>query len=277
MVILDVLSDILVGVAVGSSTIVDTFSMIVTVIDDPSSMGASTVEILDVLSDILVGVAVGSSITVDTFSVIVISPLNVCAVSDVEPDVCDGMFSVVARLSEDVVSAEVTGEGSNVEAGDGVTSSVVGGGDAASSEVGTDVWLVVSGGLGGGDDVVGIVGDGAVMIMSSGQVGLLPKKVTSARNTQSEPGESLNRIISTGIVVTGDKHTRTKEVLDVIPTLASCIRALLFSSACIVCTPIPSSGQLNITTSTLSTLLKVGVFMSTVISMLGAVVCIVSS
>ena len=132
-------------------------------------MGTSTVVILDVFSDILVGVAVGSSITVDTFSVIVISPLNVCAVSDVEPDVCDDIFSVVARLSEDVVSAEVTGEGSNVEAGDGVTSSVVGGGDVVSSEVGTDALLVVSGGLGGDNDVVCLVGGGE-MTMSSGHV-----------------------------------------------------------------------------------------------------------
>ena len=117
---------------------------------------------------------------------------------------------------------------------------------------------------------------GSVMTISSGHVTPLPMKVTSATCTQSEPGESLNRRTSTGIVVLGDKHTRTKEVQDVILTLAVYNRALLFSSACIVCTPIPSCGQLNITTSILSTPLKVGVFKSTVMSVLEAVVCIVS-
>ena len=72
---------------------------------------------------------------------------------------------------------------------------------------------------------------GSVMIISGGQMTPLPKKVTSARCTQSESGESLNRRISIGIVVAVDKHTRTKEVQDVIPTLAICIRALLCSIA----------------------------------------------
>ena len=68
------------------------------------------------------------------------------------------------------------------------------------------------------------------MTMSDGHVGLLPWKVTSARYTQSESGESLNRRISTGIVVRGDKHTRTKEVQDVTSILTVCSRALLFSN-----------------------------------------------
>ena len=72
---------------------------------------------------------------------------------------------------------------------------------------------------------------GSVMTISGGHMIPLPKKVTSAMCTQSEPGESLNRIINTGIVVAVDKHTRTKEVQDMISTLTVCIRALLFSSA----------------------------------------------
>ena len=72
---------------------------------------------------------------------------------------------------------------------------------------------------------------GSVITMSGGHVTPLPKKATSASCTQSEPGESLNRRISTGIVVAVDKHTRTKEVQDVISTLAVCTRALLFSNA----------------------------------------------
>ena len=70
----------------------------------------------------------------------------------------------------------VIGKGMYVEAGD----VVVGGSDVVSSEVGTDVWLVVSGGLGGDDDVTG-VDVGGVMTISGGQVGLLPQKITSAR------------------------------------------------------------------------------------------------
>ena len=118
---------------------------------------------------------------------------------------------------------------------------------------------------------------GSVMTISGGHVTPLPKKVTSATCTQSEPGESLNRRISIGIVVAVDKHTRTKEVQDVISTLVVCISALLFSNACTISTPIPSCGLLNITTSILSTLVKVGVSKSTVISVKAAVVCIVSS
>ena len=72
---------------------------------------------------------------------------------------------------------------------------------------------------------------GSVMTISGGQVIPLPKKVTSARCTQSEPGESVNRRISIGIVVAVDKHTRTKEVQDVTSILAVCSRALLFSNA----------------------------------------------
>ena len=65
-----------------------------------------------------------------------------------------------------------------------------------------------------------------MMTMSSGQVGLLPQKVTSARCTQSEPGWRKNRRVSTGIVhvvMVDNKHTRTKELQDMISTLASCI------------------------------------------------------
>ena len=116
---------------------------------------------------------------------------------------------------------------------------------------------------------------GSVMTISGGHVAPLPKKVTSARNTQSEPGESLNRRASNGIVVMLDKHTRTKEVQDVILTLAFCSRTLLFSSACTVCTPIPHCGQLNITTSILSTLLKHGVSRkSKMMSVLDATCCL---
>ena len=127
-----------------------------------------------------------------------------------------------------------------------------------------------------GSVVTGSVVD-SVMTISCGHVTPLPKKVTSATCTQLESGESLNRRISIGIVVAVVKHTRTKEVQDVISTLAVCSRASLSSNTCIVCTPIPSCGQLNITTSILSTLIKVGVRKSTVISVKAAAVCIVSS
>ena len=169
--------------------------------------------ILDVLSDILVGVAVGSSTIADTFSVIVINPSIVCTWSDVGPDVFNGMFSVVARLSEDVVSAEVTGEESNVEAGDGVMFIVVESSDVVSSEVGTDVRLVVSGGLGADDDVVGIVG--GEMTMSGGHVGLLPQKVTSAKYTQSETRKRKNRRVNIRTVVLAAKHNLTGESQEV--------------------------------------------------------------
>ena len=56
-----------------------------------------------------------------------------------------------------------------------------------------------------------VVGSGKVMAMSGGQVGLLPKKVTSARCTQSEPGVRKNLRVSTGMVVLECKHILTSE------------------------------------------------------------------
>ena len=108
----------------------------------------------------------------------------------------------------------VIGKGSNVEAGDGVMYFVVESSDVVSSEVGTDVWLVMSGVLGGGDDVAGVdVGGG--MTISGGQVGLLPQKITSARCTQSEPGDRENRKVNTGKEVLYGKHNLTRESQEV--------------------------------------------------------------
>ena len=68
----------------------------------------------------------------------------------------------------------------------------------------------MSGGLGGGDDVVG-VDVGGEMTMSGGQVGLLPQMVTSARYTQSEPGDRENRKVNTGTVVLYMVNTISQE------------------------------------------------------------------
>ena len=120
-------------------------------------------------------------------------------------------------------------------------------------EVCSSVAVVVSA---GGSVVVG--GGGAVMTISGRQVGLLPQKITSARCTQSEPGGSENRKVNTCALVLYGKHNLTRESQEVILGMVLATGDPS-STTCMNCTPIPHCGQLNITTSTLSTLTKPGI------------------
>ena len=64
--------------------------------------------------------------------------------------------------------------------------------------------------------VVCVAGSGSVMTMSIGQVGLPPKKVTSARYTHSLLGKRWNRRVSSDRVVLAGIHTLTNDPQDVV-------------------------------------------------------------
>ena len=92
---------------------------------------------------------------------------------------------------------------------------------------------------------------GTVVTMS------LPQKVTSARCTQSEPRARMNCRVSPRILpVLDSKLTRTRELQELLMELFwIIISRVLCCKTRMVCTPISHFGQLNITTSTLSTLM----------------------
>ena len=73
-----------------------------------------------------------------------------------------------------------------------------------------------------------------------------------------------------------DKHTLTGESQEVMVGLIS-PTGVPASESLIVCISIPHSGELNITTSTLSTLLKSGVPLKSKVTSVLRVVCSVSS
>ena len=94
--------------------------------------------------------------------------------------------------------------------------------------------------------------------VSGGQVGLW-YQLSSARCTQLVLGARMNCRPSSRTVVLNCQHTLTSESQEVIVGLVVKLVFCLLSNANMVCTPIPHCGQLNITTSTLSTLAKSGV------------------
>ena len=134
-----------------------------------------------------------------------------------------------------------------------------------------------------GHDVVGgvfakvVEGGGVVMMVSGGQVLPLPWKVTSARCTQSGSGKRKNSTVSISFrIVLAGKHTLTRESQEVMVEVVVPMSCTPASKSLIVCTSIPQSGQLNITTSTLSNTLLES-FKSKVMLVPRVVVCSVSS
>ena len=105
--------------------------------------------------------------------------------------------------------------------------------------------------------VAGIVvnGGGVAMVMGPDVHGrALPQNVTSARCTQSEP-PGRNCRVTTGSLMLIGMHTLTRAAQEVFwglindPTGCGVFCILAAAKVLIVCTPIPFSGQLNITTS----------------------------
>ena len=129
---------------------------------------------------------------------------------------------------------------------------------------------------------VGLVNNSGAVMTAFGEHVLGPtQNVTSARWTQLESRKKVNCRSSCGVLDLGSKHTFMRELHEVTSWLIVVvdIRVASVTNARTetLSTPIPHCGQLNITTSTLSTLVNVGVRKSNVMSMLEAVVCIVSS
>ena len=107
-----------------------------------------------------------------------------------------------------------------------------------------------------------VMGGAVAMVMGPGVHGRgLPKNVISAKCTQSEPPGRNCRVIN-GLVMLIGMHTLAREAQEVLgrlindPIGCGVSWILAADKALIVCTPIPFSGQLNITTSYCCTLWK---------------------
>ena len=137
---------------------------------------------------------------------------DICTVSDVEADVGEIMSPVVKRLRGGNVETARVGITPFVMRTGVIVSSVVTG-DRSDVICSDDVWLVIVMG------VVVCVSGRAVMTMSGGQFGLPPKKVASARYTQSELGERANRRIISEANDLGIKHILTNEEHEIVLTL----------------------------------------------------------
>ena len=125
--------------------------------------------------------------------------------------------------------------------------------------VASDVEVNASGNL---DDVCLVTNGSIVMIVFGVHVLGPTQKVTSARWTQLESRKKVNCRSSCGVLVLGSKHTFMRELHEVTSWLMVVVdigvASVSNAQTETLSTPIPHCGQLNITTSTLSTLMNLG-------------------